>query len=252
MVDFAHLCAQLDTAAGLGVLPAYRAALDDLNDDVIKGDLLAQTVMPSACLRLRLGGADLQGEVEERAEDDGQHFGVLRRQFCLRAPHAGPLQAERRSWRALADAVAPSVEGKSLRMTDSADEAYERRAVGDRLWQMGLHEDTMLFQRGNLFLVAQSLLAVAFSTTSAADEQSRPTARVIAAFGIVLTLTWLYVGHRHLKYCQALHRRAAARFPDYAETRAICRQPGPGARPLIVYVLPLLAAVMWAVLLLIG
>ncbi|NJA56265.1 ATP-binding protein [Streptomyces sp. NEAU-H3] len=48
MADFAHLCAQLDTATGLGALPAYRASLDDLNDDVIEGDLLAQTGLKHA------------------------------------------------------------------------------------------------------------------------------------------------------------------------------------------------------------
>lgn len=48
MADFAHLCAQLDAATGLGALPAYRASLDDLNDDVIEGDLLAQTVLQHA------------------------------------------------------------------------------------------------------------------------------------------------------------------------------------------------------------
>ncbi|MEU3914460.1 ATP-binding protein [Streptomyces sp. NPDC029721] len=59
MADFAHLCAQLDAATGLGALNAYRAALDDLNDDVIEGDLLAQTVLrhaagidPSAGIRM--------------------------------------------------------------------------------------------------------------------------------------------------------------------------------------------------------
>ncbi|MFJ8675507.1 ATP-binding protein [Streptomyces sp. NPDC093589] len=48
MADFAHLCAQLDAATGLGSLGAYRASLDDLNDDVIEGDLLAQTVLRHA------------------------------------------------------------------------------------------------------------------------------------------------------------------------------------------------------------
>ncbi|MFJ5287818.1 ATP-binding protein [Streptomyces sp. NPDC088348] len=48
MADFAHLCAQLDVATGLGALPAYRASLDELNDDVIEGDLLAQTVLQHA------------------------------------------------------------------------------------------------------------------------------------------------------------------------------------------------------------
>ncbi|MER7412974.1 ATP-binding protein [Streptomyces cacaoi] len=48
MADFAHLCAQLDAATGLGALNAYRASLDDLNDDVIEGDILAQTVLKHA------------------------------------------------------------------------------------------------------------------------------------------------------------------------------------------------------------
>ncbi|MYS19715.1 hypothetical protein GA0115240_11235 [Streptomyces sp. DvalAA-14] len=48
MADFAHLCAQLDAATSLGALAAYRASLDDLNDDVIEGDLLAQTVLKHA------------------------------------------------------------------------------------------------------------------------------------------------------------------------------------------------------------
>lgn len=48
MADFAHLCAQLDAATGFGSLAAYRASLDDLNDDVIEGDLLAQTVLKHA------------------------------------------------------------------------------------------------------------------------------------------------------------------------------------------------------------
>ncbi|MFC8337588.1 ATP-binding protein [Streptomyces rubiginosohelvolus] len=48
MADFAHLCAQLDAATGLGSLAAYRASLDELNDDVIEGDLLAQTVLQHA------------------------------------------------------------------------------------------------------------------------------------------------------------------------------------------------------------
>ncbi|MGY1437147.1 ATP-binding protein [Streptomyces reniochalinae] len=48
MADFAHLCAQLDAATGFGALAAYRRSLDDLNDDVIEGDLLAQTVLQHA------------------------------------------------------------------------------------------------------------------------------------------------------------------------------------------------------------
>ncbi|MFF1836791.1 ATP-binding protein [Streptomyces sp. NPDC058231] len=48
MADFAHLCAQIDAATGFRILPAYRSSLDELNDDVIEGDLLAQTVLKHA------------------------------------------------------------------------------------------------------------------------------------------------------------------------------------------------------------
>ncbi|MFJ1927947.1 MULTISPECIES: ATP-binding protein [unclassified Streptomyces] len=48
MADFAHLCAQIDAATGFRTLPAYRGSLDELNDDVIEGDLLAQTVLKHA------------------------------------------------------------------------------------------------------------------------------------------------------------------------------------------------------------
>lgn len=130
----------------------------------------------------------------------------------------------------------------------SAGNDEQRQAEEARLWQHGLHEDTMLLQRGNLFLVAQSLLAVAYSTTAAAGD-AKPAARVMAAFGIALTVIWVYAGHRHLRYSRALQRRAAERLPDFAQTQEACRLPGLSALPLIVYGLPALAAVMWMVLL---
>ncbi|MEO3767672.1 ATP-binding protein [Streptomyces sp. B5E4] len=63
MADFAHLCAQLDAATGLGALSAYRASLDDLNDDVIEGDLLAQTVLQHAA-SLALGAEERMTSAE--------------------------------------------------------------------------------------------------------------------------------------------------------------------------------------------
>ncbi|MFD4764284.1 ATP-binding protein [Streptomyces sp. NPDC058439] len=45
MADFARLCAQFDDVHQLGALNAYRASLDDLTDDVIEGDPLAQLVL---------------------------------------------------------------------------------------------------------------------------------------------------------------------------------------------------------------
>ncbi|MFJ8939646.1 hypothetical protein ACIRL0_28680 [Streptomyces sp. NPDC102365] len=83
---------------------------------------------------------------------------------------------------------------------DARAQALTQRLAEDgRLWQHTLHENTMLFSRGNLFLVGQSLFAVAY-TTLLTSEQHLVAARVLAAFGLVLALTWLYVGHRHRLY----------------------------------------------------
>jgi len=109
----------------------------------------------------------------------------------------------------------------------------------------------MVFQRGNLFLLAQSLQIVAYTTVMSSSDQfgesSEPnliSARVIAAFEIALTLAWLYAGHRHLRYAQAVTRRAVDHFPDYAQTRTSSRQRGPSHVPLIVYALPMMAGAL--------
>jgi hypothetical protein len=130
-------------------------------------------------------------------------------------------------------------------------ENYEQRRDADaRLWEHHLHTDTMVFERGNLFLVAQSLLAVAYSTT-ATSGTTHAAARVLAGFGLALTAIWAYVGHRYHRYNRAIQRRTAERLPDYAETYTRSRVSGPSAMPLIAYALPSLAAVMWIVLLIV-
>ncbi len=45
MADFGQLCLQLDKAHSLGAMLAYRASNDDITDDVIEGDNLAQLVL---------------------------------------------------------------------------------------------------------------------------------------------------------------------------------------------------------------
>ncbi|MFI2759245.1 hypothetical protein ACH5A3_10260 [Streptomyces echinatus] len=136
-------------------------------------------------------------------------------------------------------------------MGDPIGQTDERRAAENRLWQHGLHEDNVRYQQANIFLVAQSLLAVAYSTIVTAENKNLLAARVMAAFGIAFTMIWLQVGHRHFKYCRAISRRTAAQLPDYAETVATCRPRG-RSMPLLVYVLPSLASVMWLILLLIS
>lgn len=128
-----------------------------------------------------------------------------------------------------------------------------------RMWQHGLHLDTMLFQRGNLFLVAESLLVVSFTSTLAvalAPGQGAPdrpflAARVIAAFGLMLTMAWGYIGHRHLRYYRLHSARLCAHISEYRALRESWQMRGPSSLPLVTYCLPGLAGVMWVLLIII-
>ncbi|MFD8567964.1 hypothetical protein [Streptomyces sp. NPDC059639] len=127
----------------------------------------------------------------------------------------------------------------------------ERRQAEDaRLVQIAVHEENMLNQRGNLCLVAQSLLVVAYSTT-ATNHSTHAAARVMAVFGIALAVIWAYSGSRHYWHNRVIQRRLIERFPDVAEILAAFRRPGPSSTPLIVYGMPAMTAVMWIVLLVI-
>jgi hypothetical protein len=127
----------------------------------------------------------------------------------------------------------------------------------DRLWQHGLHLDTMLFQRGNLFLVAESLLVVSYASMLGMGHQTsgsdRPTlaARVIAIFGLLLTLAWEYVGHRHLQYYELVSVRMREHLPEYRTVREQWRRRGVSSLPVVTYSLPMLAAIVWVLLLII-
>ncbi|MFD6292078.1 hypothetical protein [Streptomyces sp. NPDC060205] len=113
----------------------------------------------------------------------------------------------------------------------------------------------MIMQRGNLFLVAQSLQLVAYtailSTSNETDQHPSGivTAHVIAAFGIVLAAIWIYVGHRQIRYTNALRARLAATVSDFAETQAAIHLRGPKAAVFIAYTIPALAGILWSLLL---
>jgi hypothetical protein len=111
-------------------------------------------------------------------------------------------------------------------------------------------------QRGNLFLVAESLLVVSYASmlgVGQASASDRPTlaARVIAVFGLLLTLAWGYVGHRHLQYYRLVSVRMRDYLPEYRKVREQWRKRGASSLPVVTYSLPVLAAIVWVLLLII-
>jgi len=142
----------------------------------------------------------------------------------------------------------------------TSDPVALQEAMGHtRLWEYFLHEDSMIMQRGNLFLVAQSLQLVAYtailSSGGGADRHTHATivtARIIAVFGIALAAIWVYVGHRQIRYTDALRTRLANLVDDFAQTQAAVNIRGPKSAVFIAYAIPALAGTLWALLLVVN
>ncbi len=62
----------------------------------------------------------------------------------------------------------------------------------------------MLIQSGNFFLLAQSMLVVAYSGIQATrpplGNYGLTVPRVIASFGLAISLIWILTGYLHLSY----------------------------------------------------
>jgi hypothetical protein len=129
----------------------------------------------------------------------------------------------------------------------------------ERLWSHGLHEDNMFLQRGSFFLVARSLLLVAYSGVLRVSGHARSSgmtaSRVIAAFGLAVAVMWILTSYLHLSYVRRLRARVAAELPEFGDTRSswLKSQPGWARRVdilvLIAYGVPALAGILWVMLL---
>ena len=136
-------------------------------------------------------------------------------------------------------------------MADEQDK-QDIRDQANRVFQHGLYEDSALTERSNYFLIAESMLVVAYtgliSSASAATQQSTIlVARILAFFGFLLTIVWIYVNRRQWYVIQHLRERALELVPEYKVTYETRRKWRISAIWLMVYLVPALIAVMWIV-----
>jgi hypothetical protein len=134
----------------------------------------------------------------------------------------------------------------------------------NRLWMHRLHEDIILNERQNFFLVAESVFAVAFTEALTSTEPMTFIAVLIACIGFVLTLAWLLVNRRQYRNVQQIQRRAVAFLPEFRATyldreedivvpegfrrHVTLLVTNPLAYPstrILVYIVPTLVAAMW-------
>jgi hypothetical protein len=119
----------------------------------------------------------------------------------------------------------------------------------DRLWGHRLHEDFMLSDRGNFFLVAESLFVVAYAELLPSGEDL--AAAVLAAAAVLLTGAWLYVNRRQQKIVDHVQGRALASLREFADTSGTRPEPRLqlGSTAVLVNGIPVLLGVTWIFLL---
>lgn len=132
----------------------------------------------------------------------------------------------------------------------------QQRARETRLWEQLIYEGGMVFQIGNVFLLAESLLIVAYSALLASGDGNRAgedlfVLRVLAVFGLITSAAWFYMAHRQLRFARRLERHAASQLPDYAEMVSYASSPGMESKLLLAYLMPVVAGIMWILFLVI-
>lgn len=137
-------------------------------------------------------------------------------------------------------------------MADEQDK-QDIRDQANRVFQHGLHEDSALTERSNYFLIAESMLVVAYtglisSVSSTAQQTSTLLiARILAFFGFLLTIVWIYVNRRQWYVIQHLRDRALELVPEYKVTVETRRKWRISSIWLMVYLVPALIGVMWLI-----
>lgn len=97
------------------------------------------------------------------------------------------------------------------------------------------------------------MLVVAYtgliSSASAAAQQASViwVARILAFFGLLLTIVWIYVNRRQWYVIEHLRERGLELVPEYKETYETRRKWRISYIWLMVYLVPAVIAVMWAV-----
>ncbi|WP_204010005.1 RipA family octameric membrane protein [Virgisporangium aurantiacum] len=134
-------------------------------------------------------------------------------------------------------------------MTTPARNDQDRRDEENRLWAHGLHTDNSIVQRGNYFLVAQSMLVVAYSILLSVGQQVNRLAIatvIIAVVGMVLAGVWGYVSWSGVQYLRHIQHAAVDRLPEYKQTRETWRsRRRVSALNMFTYVVPSITGVMW-------
>jgi hypothetical protein len=121
----------------------------------------------------------------------------------------------------------------------------------NRLWQHGMHEERLFYDRLNYFSAIQAGLLAVFAILYN-KEPSLWVFTTLTATALAFDLLWLWVQVRHWRYCVHVHELIRRAVPEYARTVAAFAAPGRKdglsiSRPL-TYAVPVLFAATWVAL----
>ncbi len=138
-------------------------------------------------------------------------------------------------------------------MTTLPSDAQTMRSADEvnRLWQHGLHEERLFYDRLNYFSAIQVGLLGVFAILYAKEPAIGVFVPLTAA-ALGFALLWLRVQVRHWRYCVHVHEQMRRTVPEYARTVAAFAGPGRTdglsiGRPL-AFAVPLLFAATWSAL----
>jgi hypothetical protein len=118
----------------------------------------------------------------------------------------------------------------------------------DEIWRWALHEDTLLSNRGNLMLVAQSMLFAAYATVF---SHGGLFLDLISSLGIVLATIWLYLSYAQQYTTRPLNeelRKASKLYSDITASRH--RILSMSLDEVVGFWIPCLILLVWILLLL--
>jgi len=126
-------------------------------------------------------------------------------------------------------------------MSDEVD-----RDAANRLWDYKGQMETIFYQRASFFLLAESMLLVAFATVLSAKS----VAVILGVFGLLFTCVWFYVNWRHtVVYCHVRDNYLRQACPEYAKVRDTCPRGPISSRKILAYYVPALTFSAWFFLL---
>ena len=130
---------------------------------------------------------------------------------------------------------------------DVIQSAFANVASSERPWQYKLHEESIFYQRLNFFLVAESMLFVAFTTVWNTTVHRKAMLLSLGILGLLLTGIWAYVGARQMYVIKHVSLVCLGLFEDYAGIHQSRGEAKISSTKILAYGVPLFTAVTWVI-----